>query len=95
LHLASIWHALHDDWLAKTRQIVQLEREIAHVLVKTPYILLLSHPGINVVSAGEVAGETGPIEHYASAKAITGRAGLFPSRYQSDEVDRDGSLAHL
>ena len=94
-HLAPVWHTLHDDWLAKTRQIVQLEREIAHVLVKTPYILLLSHPGINVVSAGEVAGETGPIEHYASAKAITGRAGLFPSRYQSDEVDRDGSLAHL
>lgn len=94
-HLAPVWQALHDDWLVKTKQIVQLEREIARILVKTPYILLLSHPGISVVSAGEVAGETGPIEHYANAKAITGRAGLFPSRYQSDEVDRHGSLAHL
>jgi len=38
----------------------------------------------------------GPIEHYAHAKAVTGRAGLFPSRYQSDEVDRaDGPLARL
>ena len=35
----------------------------------------------------------GPIENYLTAKAITGRAGLFPSRYQSDQVDRpNGSL---
>ena len=56
-------------------------------------ILLLSVTGINVVSAGELAGEAGPIEHYASATALNGRAGLYPSRYQSDEVDRNGSVA--
>jgi hypothetical protein len=55
--------------------------------VQTPYVLLLSHPGINVVTAGEIAAEMGPITHYANAKAITGRAGLFPSRYQSVDVD--------
>ena len=94
-HLARVWQALHDDWQAKTRQIVRLERDLAEILVKTPYVLLLSYPGINVVSAVELAGEMGPIEHYAHAKAVTGRAGLFPSRYQSDEVDRaDGPLAH-
>jgi transposase len=49
---------------------------------------LLSFPGINVVSAADFAGEAGPIEHYANAKAITGRAGLRPSRYQSDQVDK-------
>ncbi|TWT83794.1 hypothetical protein CA13_52650 [Planctomycetes bacterium CA13] len=38
-------------------------------------------------------GEAVPIEHYASARAINGRAGLYPSRYQSDEVDNpDGKL---
>ena len=95
-HLARVWHTLHDDWLVKTKQIAHIERDLAEILVKTPYILLLSHPGIHVVSASELGGETGPIEHYAHAKAITGRAGLFPSRYQSDEVDRaDGPLAHL
>ena len=95
-HLARVWHALHDDWLAKTKQIDRIQRDLAELLVKTPYILLLSHPGINVISASELAGEMGPIEHYAHAKAITGRAGLFPSRYQSDQVDRaDGALAHL
>src|SRR5690606_7630983 len=91
-HLRRIWQTLHDDWKAKTEQIVRIERDLAEILVKTPYILLLSQPGINVVSGGELAGELGPIEHYAHAKAITGRAGLFPSRYQSDEVDKSGPL---
>jgi transposase len=94
-HLARVWHTLHDDWKAKTQEITQSERDLAEILVKTPYILLLSHPGINVVSGSELAGELGPIEHYAHAKAITGRAGLFPSRYQSDEVDRTGPLARF
>src|SRR5258706_862311 len=55
----------------------------------------MSIPGINVVSAAEFAGEMGPIENYPSDRAITGRAGLFPARYQSDTVDRcDGPLVH-
>jgi transposase len=92
-HIAGIWQTLYDDWQAKTRQITALERKQAEFLVKTPYSLVLSTPGINVVSAAELAGEMGPIEYYASAKAVTGRAGLFPSRYQSDQVDRaDGPL---
>jgi len=93
-YLSRVWQALHDDWLAKAKQISIAERELAEILVKTPYLLLLSHPGIHVVSAAELAGEMGPIAHYANSRAITGRAGLFPSRYQSDEVDRaDGPLA--
>jgi transposase len=95
-HLTRVWHTLYEDWQAKTRQIDRLEQDLAAILVKTPYLLLLSHPGINVVSASDLAGEMGPIEHYAHAKAISGRAGLFPSRYQSDEVDRaDGPLARF
>lgn len=91
--IAHVWLELLDDWELKTKQIVACEVKEASLLVKTPYILLLSHPGINVVSAAELAGETGPIEHYASSKSITGRSGLFPSRYQSDGVDRGGNLS--
>ena len=70
-----------------------VEGELAELLVQTPYVLLLGIPGINVVSAADFAGEMGPIQFYTKARAITGRAGLFPSRYQSDEVDRpDGKL---
>jgi transposase len=80
--------AYFDDRQRKTQEIRALEGDIAGRLVHTPYILLLSFPGINVVSAADFAGEMGPIEHYANSKSITGRAGLRPSRYQSDAVDR-------
>ena len=84
---------LDADRLAKLRSIRSIESELAGPLSKTPYILLLGIPGINVVSAAEFAGEMGPIERYSKARAITKRAGLYPSRYQSDEVDRpDGRL---
>lgn len=84
---------LDDDWQAKPAKIRGREREIAALLVRTPYVLLRAIPGINVVSAGELAGEMGPIAYYANPNAITGRAGLFPSRYQSDQTDRaDGPL---
>ena len=80
--------ALYDDRQRKTQEIQALERDIASRLVQTPYVLLLSFPGINVVSAADYGGEAGPMEHYANAKSITGRAGLRPSRYQSDAVDK-------
>jgi transposase len=80
--------ALDDDRLLKAREIQALERDSAAVLATTPYVLLLSFPGVNVVSAADFAAEMGPIEHYANARTISGRAGLRPSRYQSDQVDR-------
>jgi transposase len=74
------------------RQRHNVRWSTAHALARTPYVLLLSIPGVNVVSAAEFAGAMGPIEVYATARAITGRAGLYPSRYQSDEVDKAGRL---
>ncbi|MBV8488624.1 MAG: transposase [Planctomycetaceae bacterium] len=84
---------LDDERRARLRVIEGLEREMAGYLARTPYVLLLSIPGINIVTAAEFAGEMGPIENYPSDSSITGRAGLFPSRYQSDKVDHsDGPL---
>ena len=84
---------LESDRQGKLRQIQGLERQIAAALARTPYILLLAIPGINVVSSGEYGGEMGPIGQYANSRCITGRAGLYPSRYQSDRVDHaDGPL---
>ena len=90
---ARVWQTLLRDWKAKQAEILELERDLASLLVQTPYLLLLSYPGISVVSAAELAAETGPMENYASPRAISGRAGLFPSRYQSDQVDRGGNLS--
>jgi transposase len=84
---------LDGDRMARLGVIRAVEGDLAGLLVRTPYVLLLGIPGINVVSAAEFAGEMGPIGRYPKARSITGRAGLYPSRYQSDTVDRrDGSL---
>ena len=67
---------------------------MARRVVRTPYVRLLAIPGINIVSLADLAGELGPITSYAGARQITGRAGLYPRRYQSDQVDhQDGPLA--
>lgn len=78
---------LDDDRLLKSWRILELERDLAHLVVQTPYVLLMAIPGINIVSVADLAGELGPMALYANANAITGRAGLMPSRYQSDQVD--------
>src|SRR5262249_25900662 len=84
---------LDDERRTRLVSIQALERDLAALLVQTPCVLLLSLPGINVVSAAEFAGEMGPMENYPQDGAITGRAGLFPSRSQSDQVDHaDGPL---
>lgn len=91
-HSHSLWlrlviGGLDDDRLAKCKQINELEQSLAELIGGTPYVLLLAIPGINVVTASDLAGELGPIELYRDPSAITGRAGLMPSRYQSDQVD--------
>lgn len=91
LHHA-IWTELEELYQHFHRQIAALERELASYLVKLPYVRLLAIPGINVVSAADLAGELGPMKHYANANAITGRAGLYPSRHQSDQTDQDGPI---
>ena len=85
-------HYLDEERRVRLRAIRDLEGELAGLLVRTPYVLLLSFPGINVVSAAEFAGEMGPIANSPGDGAITGRAGLYPSRYQSDAVDHTGPL---
>lgn len=85
--------ALLDDFQAKRRQILAAEVAMAAELVATPHLVLLSAPGANVVAAADFAAEVGPMTGYASGRAISGRCGLYPSRYQSGPVDRrDGPL---
>ena len=94
LHHA-VWTDLFDLRQQIRAKITQLESNIAADLVRTPYIRLLAIPGINVVSAADFAAEMGSITRYANANAITGRAGLFPSRYQSDQTDVAGGLVRM
>jgi len=94
---AAVGHRLLWDQIDLLRfleaRIGQYERSLADYLVDTPVVLLLGIPGINVVSAASYGAELGPIEHYLHPTKITGRAGIYPSRYQSDETDlADGPL---
>ena len=75
------------------RDITRYERSMAAYLVQTPYVLLLGIPGINVVSVSGYGSEAGPMTHYIKPSHLNGRAGLFPSRYQSDQTDcADGPM---
>jgi transposase len=85
----AIWTDLHELHHHFHQQITALERGLASDLAQTPYIRLLASPGINVVSAADLAAQMGPITRYANANAITGRSGLYPSRHQSDQTDND------
>ena len=88
---ATLNHRILCDYLALIRQLTVLidryEADLLEHLVQTPTVLLLSVTGINVVSASDYGSEMGPDEHYIGPKNVTGRAGLFPSRFQSDETD--------
>jgi transposase len=86
LHHA-VWTDLYDLYQHFRRKISALEQGLARDLTRTPYVRLLAIPGINAVSAAELAAEMGPIHRYANANAITGRSGLYPSRHQSDQTD--------
>ena len=85
----AIWTDLEELYQHFHQRIAVLERELADDLARIPYVRLLAIPGINVVSASDLAGEMGPMKNYANANAITGRAGLYPSRHQSDQTDND------
>ena len=85
----AIWTDLEELYRLFQGKISSLEQDLASDLVQTPYVRLLAIPGINVVSTADLAGEMGPMWRYANANAITGRAGLYPSRHQSDQTDND------
>jgi hypothetical protein len=85
----AIWTDLYELYQHFQRRIAALERQLASDVVRIPYVRLMAIPGISVVSVAELAAEMGPIKLYANSNAITGRAGLYPSRYQSDQTDND------
>ena len=76
------------------RRIEWCERQLLQFLVQTPFVLLLSVPGISHVLSSGLGAEAGPMSFYPTARNLTGRAGLYPRRYQSDETDlQDHTMA--
>ncbi len=79
----SLWKDLQAKWA----EIPGFELEMADFLCRRTCVRLLAFPGINVITASDYGAELGPITNYANSKSIAGRAGLYPSRFQSSNTD--------
>jgi hypothetical protein len=79
--------SLRDDLYLKQQEIRAVELDLAGFLCQSHCVLLLAFAGVGVVSAADYAAELGPITNYAGCRSIAGRAGLYPSRWQTSTTD--------
>ncbi len=88
-----IMKELDDDRVAKLRSVTAVEGDWPTCWSKRRMCCSWGSPGSMWSRPPSSLVRWGRSSIYPKAPAITGRAGLFPSRYQSDEVDRaDGPL---
>jgi transposase len=81
------------DYEWHTRNIEAYELEIERIFIKTDGLLLLTVPGIGLVTAAEIYCEMGDLSHYTSASQIIKKAGTNPTIKQSGPVD--GYYGHI
>jgi transposase len=95
-HVAMLWQCVDHLTLAE-QHVAQAERTIAE-LVKLPtfaadYALLVSFPGVAMVTAATVLAEIGDFRRFKDSKAIGRYAGLNPRVFASGGKQRIGSIA--
>ncbi|UCZ51570.1 IS110 family transposase [Bacillus shivajii] len=71
------------DYEWHTQTIQSYELEIERIFIKTDGMLLLTVPGIGLVTAAEVYCEMGDLSHYSNANQIIKKAGTNPTIKQS------------
>lgn len=75
------------------QEIATLEAEIYHRAQQRPEVqLLLTIPGVNVLSAMTILAEVGDISRFPSAKKLTSYAGLVPRVHQSGNTRYTGNI---
>jgi transposase len=95
-HVAMLWQCV--DQLALTeRQMDQAERIIGEVVrrdsFREVYEILVSFPGVALVTAATVVAEVGDFRRFTHPKAIGRYAGLNPRVYASGGKQRIGQIA--
>jgi transposase len=95
-HVAMLWNCV--DQLALTeRQIAEAERTIGELverdLFQEVYRILISFPGVAMLTAATVIAEIGDFKRFPDAKAIGRYAGLNPRVYASAGKQRIGHIA--
>ncbi|MCC3359724.1 IS110 family transposase [Bacillus sp. REN16] len=71
------------DYEWHTQNIQTYEQEIERILINTDGLLLLTVPGIGLVTAAEIYCEMGDLTHYTSANQLIKKAGTNPVIKQS------------
>jgi transposase len=95
-HVAMLWQCV--DQLALTeRQIAEAERTLGELVQRETfrevYRILISFPGVALVSAATIVAEIGDFKRFPDAKAIGRYAGLNPRVYASGGKQRIGHIA--
>lgn len=86
MHLLNL--QLKIEELRHERERIRLiEIEITKYLAKTPGLLLLSIPYVNVCSAAEFVGEMGDITDFSKNTKVIKLAGLNPRKFQTSEYE--------
>lgn len=75
------------DYEWHTRNIKIYEQEIERIFVETDGLLLLTVPGIGLVTAAEIYCEMGDLNHYTNANQLIKKAGTNPTVKQSGSTD--------
>jgi len=95
-HVEMLWQSV--DALALTeRQMAQMERAIGEVVRRDSfhevYEILVSFPGVALITAATVIAEVGDFKRFTDGKAIGRYAGLNPRVYASGGKQRIGHIA--
>lgn len=71
------------DYEWHTQNIETYEREIERLFIQTDGLLLLTVPGIGLITAAEIYCEMGDLSHYTNASQLIKKAGTNPTIKQS------------
>lgn len=75
------------DYNWHTQNVKTYEQEIERIFVETDGLLLLTVPGIGLVTAAEIYCEMGDLNHYTNANQLIKKAGTNPTVKQSGLTD--------
>jgi len=95
-HVKLLWHCV-DQLTLIERQIDEIERIIVSLLDSPTFRdtrdILVSFPGVGLVTASTVLAEIGDFTRFTYRKAIARYAGLNPTVYASSRSNRTGHIA--
>jgi transposase len=95
-HVQMLWQCVDQLGLTE-RQIAQAERDmevaVHHQAFRETYPILLSFPGVAMVTAATIIAEVGDFTRFTHRKAIGRFAGLNPTVYASGGKQRIGHIA--